>query len=109
MESYTVSFSHTSAVSTLGYEEKQATIAAIDPVTKAHSSNLHVCVSLVTPTGGYCLSGVVTGVETSLLLDTGAAVTLLRDDTWARITAKKPQEIRPWSMLKLVSAGGIPL
>ena len=48
-------------------------------------------------------------VETSLLLDTGAAVTLLRDDTWARITAKKPQELRPWSMLKLVSAGGVPV
>ena len=76
---------------------------------KAHSSNLHVCVSPVTPTGGYCLSGVVNGVETSLLLDTGAAFTLLRDDTCARITAKKPQELRPWSVLKLVSAGGVPL
>ena len=38
---------------------------------KAHSSNLHVCVSPITPTGCYCLSGVVNGVETSLLLDTG--------------------------------------
>ena len=34
MESYTVSSGHTSAVATLGYEEEQATIAAIDPVTK---------------------------------------------------------------------------
>ena len=34
MESYTVSSSHTSAVSTLGHEEEQATIAAIDPLTK---------------------------------------------------------------------------
>ena len=34
MESYTISSGHTSAVSTLGHEEEQATIAAIDPVTK---------------------------------------------------------------------------
>ena len=34
IESYTVSSGHTSAVSTLGHEEEQATIAAIDPVTK---------------------------------------------------------------------------
>ena len=75
---------------------------------KAHLSNLHVCVSPVTPTGGYCFSRVVNGVETSLSLATGhgAVVTLLRDDTWARITAKKPQELRLWSV---VSAGGVPL
>ena len=37
----------------------------------------------------------------------GAAVTLLRDDTCARITAKKPKELRSWSVVKLVSAGGV--
>ena len=36
-------------------------------------------------------------------------MTLLREDTWARITAKKPQELKPWSMLKLISTGGAPL
>ena len=36
-------------------------------------------------------------------------MTLLREDTWARITAESPQELRPWSTLKLVSAGGTPL
>ncbi len=53
--------------------------------------------------------GAVNGVRMSLLLDTGAAVTLLREDTWARVVAKSPQELRPWSALKLVSAGGTPL
>ena len=74
--------------------------------SKAHSC---VCVSPVALTGGYRLLGAVNGVQMSLLLDTGAAVTLLREDTWARITAESPQELRPWSTLKLVSAGGTPL
>ena len=53
--------------------------------------------------------GAVNDVQLSMLLDTGAAVTLLREDTWARIAAKKPQELKPWSMLKLGSSGGAPL
>ena len=53
--------------------------------------------------------GAVNDVQLSLLLATGAAVTLLREDTWARIAAKKPQELKPWSTLKLVSTGGTPL
>ena len=77
--------------------------------SKAHSPNVCVYVSPVAPRGGYHLFGAVNEVQLSLLLDTGAAVTLLREDTWARITAKKPQELKPWSMLKLVSAGGAPL
>ena len=53
--------------------------------------------------------GAVNEVQLSLLLDTGATVTLLREDTWARIAANKPQELKPWSMLKLVSSGWAPL
>ena len=66
-------------------------------------------VSPVTPTGGYRLSGTLNGTEISLLLDTGAAVTLLRADTWSQITAKTPQQLRSWSTVTLVSAGGTPL
>ena len=65
--------------------------------------------STVTPTGGYRLSGSVSSVDISLLLDTGAAVTLLRKDTWLQVAAKNPQDLRPWSAMKLVSAGGTPL
>ena len=53
--------------------------------------------------------GAVNDVQLSLLLDTGAAVTLLREDTWACIATKKPKELKLWSTLKLVSAGGAPL
>ena len=42
------------------------------------------------------------------LLDTGAAVTLLRHDVWMNITTQ-PHDLRPWSGATLVSAGGIPL
>ena len=76
--------------------------------SKAHSS-VRVCVSPVSPSGGYRLVGAVNGVQTSLLLDTGTAVTLLRDDIWVRVTTKTPQELKPWSALQLVSADGSPL
>jgi len=48
------------------------------------------------------------GVPTSLVLDTGASVTLIHRDTWARNTSH-PQELASWPSLKLVSADGSPL
>lgn len=52
----------------------------------------------------------VNSVQASFLLDTGVAVTLLRDDIWARTTnANVSQELKPWSALELVSTGGTPL
>ena len=75
---------------------------------KAHT-NVYVCVSPTTLTRGYLLSGAVNGAQMSLLLDTGAAVMLLREDTWARAAFKDPKELHPRSTLKLVSAGGTPL
>lgn len=78
--------------------------------SKAHSDLCtNVCVSPVALAGGYRLSGAVDGVQLLLLLDTGEAVTLLREDVWARITAKTTQELQPWSALKLISAGRTPL
>ena len=56
---------------------------------KAHSSNVCVCVSPVFLTGGYRLWGAINGDRMSWLLDTGAAVTLLREDTWARIYLRR--------------------
>lgn len=73
------------------------------------SPNNIVYASPVTPTSGYRLSGSVGSVDMSLLLDTGAAVTLLREDTWLQVAADNPQALRPWSAGKLVSAGGTPL
>ena len=36
-------------------------------------------------------------------------MTLLREDTWARVTANHPQKLEAWSEMDLVSAGGSPL
>ena len=51
----------------------------------------------------------INGVQTPLLLDTGAAVTLLRKDTWDKVTSHSPQQLVPWSETKLVGANGSPL
>ena len=51
----------------------------------------------------------VAGIPTSLVIDTRAAVTLLRTDIWDRIQRQKPSALNPWRGPKLVGAGGRPL
>lgn len=58
-------------------------------------------------TGGYRLQGTVNGVGVTLLVDTGAAVTLLRKDVWSQTTTTA--KLEPWPGPSLVSAGGTPL
>ena len=77
--------------------------------TKAMERKKTSGISPVTPAGGYRVEGAVNGIPTSFLLDTGAAVTLLRQDTWETITANCPQDLKNWSALRLVSADGSPL
>jgi hypothetical protein len=62
-------------------------------------------------TGGYQLPGCVNGLDVALLLDTGAAVTLLRQDVWDKVAATPDSlaSLRPWTEVSLVSAGGTPL
>ena len=68
-------------------------------------------VSPISPTGGYRLRRSINGVSLSLLLDTGAAVTLLRKDTWERVTngTSNHRKLTPCTALELVSADGTPL
>ena len=77
--------------------------------SKAHLVKHTVSVSPTAPLGGYRLDGMVNGVQISFLVDTGAVVTLLRKDTWERISAADPQELSPWSELQLVGVGGTSL
>lgn len=48
-------------------------------------------------------------VPISFLLDTGAAVTLLRKDAWERVNAEKTHKLSPWSGQRLVGVDGSPL
>ena len=66
-------------------------------------------VSSVLPTEGFRVRCAVNGVMTSLLIDTGAVMTLLRKDTWDRVSPQATQELQPSHGLKLVGAGGSPL
>lgn len=48
----------------------------------AQSLPLTACISLVNPTGGYQVNGMVNGNPTSFLFDTGATVTQMCKDAW---------------------------
>ena len=78
--------------------------------TKAtKTGSVELGISSVIRPQGYEVEGAVNGVPTSFLVDTGAAVTLLRRDTWNKISASCPQELRRQSALNLVSVDGSPL
>ena len=51
----------------------------------------------------------VAGIPTSLVIDTGAVVTLLRTDIWDSIQKQKPSVLNLWTGPKLVGADGRPL
>ena len=76
---------------------------------EVHIPERFVYTSSVSPTSGFRLSGVVNGISISLLVDTGAAVTLLRLDTWEQVAAKDPVALELWPAVRLLSAGGVPL
>ena len=63
----------------------------------------------VTPTECFRVEGMVSGERISFLLDTGAAVTLLRNDTWARINLRRPRKLEPSSEQQLVGVDGASL
>ena len=63
--------------------------------------HLTTYISLVNPTGGYQVNGMVNGSPTSFLLDTGTAVTLMRKDKWDHISLET--ELETWAEHNLVS------
>ena len=67
-------------------------------------------VSHVSPVGGYHLDGAVVGVKVSFLVDTGAAVTLLRKDTWDGVCGvSATPDLSPCLALRLVGVEGTAL
>ena len=75
--------------------------------SKAHITQ-HL-VSPISPTGGYQVHCTINGVDVSFLLDTGAAVTLLRKDTWDQANFDNKLTLLPYSTVQLVGVDGSPL
>ena len=87
---------------------KLGTPDTVDLVSGGENLEVQPPMQISPITGGYRLPGSINGTSITLLLDTGAAVTLLRQDVWMRIAAL-PSDLEPWSGATLVSAGGTPL
>ena len=70
-----------------------------------------ISVSPVSLVGSYHLDGAVNGVRVSLLMDTGASVTLLQKDAWDRVSqaASASPPLLPCLLLGLVGVDGTPL
>ena len=58
---------------------------------------------------GFHLTGSLNWVAVSMLVDTGAAATLLRLDVWEQIVAHHKLPLEPCPSLRLLIAGGEPL
>ena len=86
---------------------KLATPDTEDQVLGGELTKVQHVIEISPVIGGYWLHGTVNDVDVTLLLDTGAAVSLLHLDVWSQITP--PGGLRPWSGASLVSAGGTPL
>ena len=60
-------------------------------------------ISVITPTGGFHLEGLIYGQSISFLVDTGAAVTLMRKDTWDQITQGQKVDLEAYREQQLMS------
>ena len=70
---------------------------------------IDLTISAVTQTGGFHLEGLMSGQAISFLVDTEAAVTLIRKDTWDQVTQGQKVDLEPYGEQKLVSVDGTPL
>ena len=77
-------------------------------VQVSKNKDQHHNVFQVNPSGGYLLRGAVNGTATAFLVDTGAAVTLVRYDVWQQ-TATASKELEPWKGSLLLGVDGLPL
>ena len=93
---------------TPGSAGKLDTPGTVDQVSGGDDSEVHHTVDISPITGGYRVPGTLNGVEVTLLLDTGAAVTLVRQDVWSQLVTG-PSTLKPWSGATLVSATSLAL
>ena len=72
------------------------------------TNTTHTTISPVFCPGGHTVLGIINGVETSFLVDTGAGVSLLQEDQWKKANLEECR-LEPWSGQQLVGADGTPL
>ena len=63
----------------------------------------------VNPTSGFRLLGSINGASASFLIDTGASVTLVREDLWKRTQSAVHIQLTPWIGCRLKGVDGSPL
>ena len=78
--------------------------------TQKHISVLTVPTLSVSSGASYCVHGLIGSIPLQLLVDTGAAISLLSTDVWRRInTTGSPIVLQQWTGKKLVGVNGAPL
>ena len=86
----------------------QAREGDVTTETHTHLDDSDITVFPVNPAAAYYISGDVGGISINFVLDTGAAVCLLRKDVWDRANTKHCP-LQPWNGSKLVSVDGSPV
>ena len=79
---------------------------------KAKQNNMIVHTLSTSCGGSYCVTGVIQTVPVTFVLDTGAAVSLIRENIWVRISraaSVRLPELQPWKSKRLVGVNGSPL
>ena len=76
------------------------------PIQAQQNCKLDCPLYSVCPALAYQLEGTVNQTPTSFVLDTGAAVTLLRLDHWNQT---ETTQLKPWDGANLISANGSPI
>ena len=89
---------------------KLPTLGAVSRTHEGNDNEAHETINILplTTTAAFRISGQVLGSTVSFLLDTGAALTLVRKDVWDSLGLTRPR-LEPWSGLRLVSVDGNPL
>ena len=65
-------------------------VTAVYQVSEGENQEIPTDIPVSLVTSGYQVSGIFNGIQVSILLDTGAAVTLLREDVCKQMVPRSP-------------------
>ena len=79
-------------------------------MAQAHMCVLTVPTLSVSSSNSYCVQGTIASIPLCLLVDTGAAVSLLSADAWNKVSSTEhPIVLQQWTRQRLVGVNGTPL